>query len=264
MPSVVQVTHFLQVTFQAVSVLAYALTIVKLFSSGLRRRYRFFFAYLVFALPVLVWSCLADQTSQHYLWVFLYLEPVSALFSILIVLELYRLVFEDYKGLYTVAKWAMLLAVMIATVVSTVGLLPVLSRPGGRQPSVWIPRELRVEARVDLGLVLFILLILLFLSRYPIRLSRNVLVYTGVYSVFFLSNAVGLLLWLLFGYQVSDPINACLIGVSSACAIAWWLGLSAKGEEIHLHAPILRPGSEERLLLQLDALNATLAKISRN
>jgi hypothetical protein len=259
MPSTAQVILF----FQAVSVLAYGLTGVKLFTSKLHRRYRLFFAYLLFAVPYMVLMAFVDSASQMYGWIFLVCEPVLTVFSVLIVLELFRLVFEDYKGLYTLGRWAMLIALLIAAAISVVGIIPLLShfRP---QPSFWITKELRLEAYVDVALVIFILLIHWFLSRYPIRLSRNVLVYTGVYSVFFLSNAVGLLLWLFLGFQVGVSVNACLIGVSSACAVAWWLGLSAKGEEVKLHAPVLRPGSEEKLLMQLDALNATLAKISRN
>ena len=39
--------------FQAVTILGSALTVLKLFTSGLYRRYRFFFGYFIFRIPVM-------------------------------------------------------------------------------------------------------------------------------------------------------------------------------------------------------------------
>jgi hypothetical protein len=260
MASTADVTKF----FEAVSVLAYGLTAAKLFTSGIYRRYRVFFGYLLFAVPWMASMAWMDPASPRYMWVFVYTEPVEILFSILIVFELYRLVLADYKGLYTLGKWAMIVAVAISAVFSIVSVLPVLSHASRRLPSWRVAMEMKVEAPLDLGLVLSIFLILLFLSRYPVRLRRNVLIYFGVYSVFFLANSIGLLLFVFQGIQIRDGVNVVLIGISAACAITWWLGLNRQGEEVQMHAPVLQPASEERLLLQLDALNAALAKISRN
>src|ERR1035437_358755 len=107
-----------------------------------------------------------------------------------------------------------------------------LRRPPPKpQPSSWMLFEVKAEARLDLALALFILLIVWFLSRYPIQLNRNVLVHTGVYSVFFLSNTLVLLLW-LFQINVIETVNKFLTGITSLCGVAWWLLLSAKGEEV--------------------------------
>jgi hypothetical protein len=106
-------------------------------------------------------------------------------------------------------------------------------------------------------------LIVWFLTRYPVPLSRNVVVHTVIYSIFFLSEALVLLWRTLLGYTVSGTYNVVAMAISSACAIAWWLMLSAKGEEVRPQGTQLRPESEERILQQLDLLNATLLKVSR-
>jgi hypothetical protein len=106
-------------------------------------------------------------------------------------------------------------------------------------------------------------LIVWFLTKYPVPLSRNVVVHTVIYSVFFLSDALVLLWRTLLGYHVTFSINVVATAISSTCAIAWWLLLSAKGEEVQVRGPQLRPDSEERILQQLDLLNATLLKVSR-
>jgi hypothetical protein len=253
--------------FQVVTILGSALTAFKLYSTGLSRRYRIFFAYLVFRVPYMTCAVLLDPKvrtgwrADAYLKFFIYSEPLVMLFYVLVVFELYRLVLERYKGLYTLGRWAMYAAMSVAAGLSLVSFLRLA--PSKPQPSSWMLFEVKAEARLDLALALFILLIVWFLSRYPIQLNRNVLVHTGVYSVFFLSNTLVLLLW-LFQINVIETVNKFLTGITSLCGVAWWLLLSAKGEEVQVHAPALAPGSEQRILQQLDAINATLLKVSRN
>jgi hypothetical protein len=268
MPGAAQIVSF----FQTVTILGSALTAVKLLLSGLYRRYRIFFAFFVFRVPcttsLLLLSRLkglygGDGTSSWaYFYVFYYSEPVLILLCILVVVELYGLVLEQYRGLYTLGRRVMYGALAISTAISlwTLRLRMPASTP---EPSKKLYYEIYTERGVDFALVIFILLIGLFLSRYPIPLNRNVLTHTAIYSVFFLSDSTALLWRMVFGSQVIETINLIATGVSSACTLAWFLLLSARGEEVKVHAPELRPDSEERVLHQLDQLNATLLGISR-
>ena len=245
--------------FQVVSALGSVLTALKLYHVGLHRRYRIFFAYLVFRVPYIFFALRLEGPGIGYLRFFVWSEPLIMIFYVLIVLELYRLVLGRYKGLYSLGRWAMGFAMAIALAISVISLR--VAKEGVQRIS-WFVIEAKVEARLDLALVLFILLILLFLSRYPIRLNRNVVVHTVVYSVFFFANSLGLVLW-LFGTGIATGVNKVLMGIASACAIAWWIGLTQKGEEVQVQLPSLGPGAEQRVLQQLDALNATLLKASQ-
>jgi hypothetical protein len=200
--------------------------------------------------------------SDLYFYVYIFSEPIFLLLYILVVVELYSLVLERYKGLYTLGRWAMYGAVLISGTISVLTLLPKLG-PSLPEPSRLLMYEVGAERGVDLALVIFILLIVWFLTKYPVPLSRNVVVHTVIYSVFFLSDALVLLWRTLLGYHVTFSINVVATAISSTCAIAWWLLLSAKGEEVQVRGPQLRPDSEERILQQLDLLNATLLKVSR-
>ena len=122
---------------------------------------------------------------------------------------------------------------------------------------------LATERGVDFSLGIFILLILFFLTRYPVPLTRNVVVHSVVFSLFFLSNTLGLLLRSVFGLHVSPEINLFLMGISSACVVAWLVLLNAKGEKVQVTTRQFGRGDEERILLQLDALNDTLLRASR-
>ena len=84
----------------------------------------------------------------------------------------------------------------------------------------------------------------------------------GIYAVFFLANTLVLLLRTLFTVTAGEPVDLALVAITAACSVAWWLLLRAKGEEARVSMPHLGPGSEERILRQLDSLNATLLKVS--
>src|SRR5207245_1204282 len=110
------------------------------------------------------------------------------------------------------------------------------------------------ERGLDLSLAIFILLILLFLSRYPVTLSRNVRVHTVVYSVYFLVNTAGLLLRSLFGLMLSLELNLVFMLASTGAMVAWLLLLSPAGEIIPAVASRISTEHEQRLLAQLDSL----------
>ena len=71
-----------------------------------------------------------------------------------------------------------------------------------------------------------------------------------------------LLLRTLFTVKVTEVVDVTAVGITAACSVVWWLLLSAQGEEVPAAGPHLGPGSEERILRQLDSLNATLLKVS--
>jgi hypothetical protein len=258
--------------FQVLTIVGSALTVFKLITTGLYRRYRIFFAYFLLRLPYMTGFLVVQNlkglkggdgsSSDLYFNLFLYSEPVLLLAYILVVMELYSLVLERYRGLYSLGRWAMYGAVVISAAISVLTLLPKLSA-SLPEPSKRLMYEVAAERGVDLALVIFILLIVWFLTKYPVPLSRNVAVHTAIYSVFFLSDTLGLLWRTLLGYNVTTVFNVVSTAVSSACSIAWWLLLSARGEEVQVHVPQMRPDSEERILQQLDVLNATLLKASR-
>jgi hypothetical protein len=258
--------------FQAITILGSALTVLKLLSTGLYRRYRIFFTYFVLRLPSMTLFLVLTNlkglpggngiNSNLYFYAFYYIEPLMLVFYILVVVELYSLVLERYKGLYTLGRWAMYAAVAISGTISIVSLLPKIAA-STPEPSRRLMYELAAERGVDFALVIFILLIVWFLGRYPVPLSRNVVVHTVIYAVFFLSESLALLWRTLLGYQINITVDVISTAVSSACAVAWWLMLSAKGEEVKVHVPEIRPESEERILEQLDLLNATLLRVSK-
>jgi hypothetical protein len=157
----------------------------------------------------------------------------------------------------------MYVAIVVSVTISILSLLPRF-KPSTPLKSRTLGYFFATQRGVYFSLVLFILLILLFLSRYPIRLNRNVLVHAALYSTFFLCGTLGVLLQSAFGRHINEQVNLFLTGMSSICVFAWFFLLTPEGEESQTSLPLYGPEYERRALQQLEALNATLLKVSRN
>ena len=249
----------LVLSFEAVSAIGSGLVALKLFLTGLHRRYRILFAYLICRVPYIGCSLFLDVNSSFYQKFFIVTEILFWPLYVLLVLELYGLVLEQYKGVYTLGRWAMYLATVVSVTISVLSLLPRIT-PAMPQQSRIIGYVYATERGIDFSLALFILLILFLLSRFPVPLSRNVAVHAVVYSIFFLSNTLGLLLHSVFGLQLENEVNMFLMGTSSACVVAWFFLLNTKGEEVRVSTLRFGRADQERILLQLNALNDTLLK----
>jgi hypothetical protein len=247
---------------QAILVVGSALIAWKLYSTGLFRRYPVFFLYCIFRVPNSIWPLLLGTDSSLYQQIWMVTDPLVLGFYILMVVELFRLVLERYKGLSTLARWAMYISVLLAVTISLLSLIPRFT-PAMNQRTKVMGYFLFTERGIDSALAIFIILILLFLSRYPIQLSRNARVHALIYSVFFLSNTLGLFLRMVFGLKASTNLNMVFTAISAASVLGWLLLLSPAGETIPEKKTRIRPDQEQRLLTQLDALNASLLRVSR-
>jgi hypothetical protein len=203
-----------------------------------------------------------DVTGRRYFQLWLAAEPLFCLLYILIVFELYRLVLANYKGLQTVGRWAMYAISAISVLISGLMLIPHLGpdTPARRKELNYV---LALQRGVDTSLVIFLVLMVLFLSRYPIRLSRNVRVYAFVYPIFFLSNIFQALMFTLFDLRFGEAVNLTMYVLSAASTIAFLLLLTPRGEAVPEVKSAVTAEHAQALLSQLEALNTTLLRVSK-
>ena len=171
---------------------------VRLFALGLHRRYRVFFYYLIFATLRLGVFASIPQGSNAYQKIWVLTEPLEWLLYVLVVLEIYALVLQDYRGLSTVGRWVLVAAVVVALLASGISLMA----PSQSTQSHLMRYYYVAERAVYFSLVVFLLSILGLLMQYPITLSRNIVVHSMVFSVYFLCNTVLYLLLSMRGYAV--------------------------------------------------------------
>ncbi|HTB19541.1 MAG TPA: hypothetical protein VK708_15575, partial [Bryobacteraceae bacterium] len=119
------------------------------------------------------------------------------------------------------------------------------------------------ERPVLSSLIVFVLLICVFLVYYPVPLGRNVIVYLAGYAVYFPMIAAMAFLQNL-GYFWNRQKSNVDMGVTLACLVFWLLALSRQGESKRVVVGHQwKPDDEQRLLAQLEAINASLLRSGR-
>jgi hypothetical protein len=183
------------------------------------------------------------------------------------VFELYRIILARHKGLYSLGQRAMFAGIVISVALSALALLPHIT-PQLEQKSV--TREVSHvayftagERGIDGSLVIFLLFMMFLLSWYAVPLCRNVVVHAVIYTVFFLSSTLQLLLHSVFGAKNMDELNTGMTAVSCVCMLAWFFLLTPEGEEVRVKQPWIGREQEERILSQLDSINAALLRTTR-
>jgi len=238
-----------------------ALLCVRMFAAGLHRRYRWFFLFLVFETVRSGVFISLSQASDAYQKFWVVTEPIEWLLYVSVVLEIFARVLADYRGLATVGRWALIAAVVVALAASALSLMA----PSQFTTQSHLMRYYYVAERaVYFSLVAFLLSMLAFLTRYPITLSRNIVVHCMVFSVYFLCNTVSYLLLSMLG-KGSAPMVTDVLSVVSLAAIGTWLVmLNPAGEVRQLTVrQEWMPGREEALAGQLNNLNAALLRAAR-
>jgi hypothetical protein len=235
---------------------------IRLFATGLYRRYRVFCVYLVFATLHSGIFISLNQKSNAYQKIWVLTEPLEWLLYILVVLEIYALVLQDYRGLSTAGRWILIAAVVVALSASA-GSLVVPSQLTGQGS---LMRYYYVAERaVYFSLAVFLLSILGLLMQYPITLSRNIVVHSMVFSVYFLGNTVFYSLLSLRGKGSIPIVTYALPGITLVAIGAWLVLMNRAGERQMLRIrPQWMPGREEELVSQLNHLNAALLRATGN
>ena len=249
---------------RAVLLLGSILMVLKLYRTGLHHRYPVFFAFFLFRIPNSIWPIFLPTSAKLYFYLWVCTGPIVLAFYVLMVVELYKSVLERYRGLYSLGRWMMYVSVAISVTISALSLLPTI-KPALPQRSKIMIYSMATERGVDTALAIFILLMLCFLSFFPLRLARNVRVHALVFSVFFLSNTFVLLMRSNFGKRFTESVNTTIICVTAASVVAWLTLLRTTGEDSRQAAVAsVGPEYESRLMAHLDSINDALLKTVRD
>lgn len=245
----------------------------RIWRSGLYRKYRLFFANVVWSAlskVVLAAAALAAPSPAHsfdidqpYFWAWVVLNPLSLGMSVLVVLELYSLVFGEYEGLSTASRWGMFTAVGISVGISVL-MLPLDLK--NQAPATWLRGTLLqsiliLNRGVMASLVVFLLLIALFLFWWPVPLCRNLILHCFVFSSLFFSQAATQLVRNMQGYETTALVNLVLQCAGILCLLVWIFWFTPLGEMRKARVRGSIPaGREAALVAQLAGLNATLLR----
>jgi hypothetical protein len=241
---------------------AAAVAAARLVHLDFAKRFPALLAYLAFEAVMNLGYGLLDWTSAIYFWSYIILEPLWCVFSIIAVRELLALTFSDYPGIRTIGRWVMYAGVALALGIS-------LFLTG----FFWNGRAMvRADAHlyyvevsqrsIVFSLAFVIVTILLFLSKYPLHLSRNTLVSSSFFSVMFLSEAARLLIDSLALKLQIPYVDWTATVFISICLVGWAAMLRPEPGRAQARVAFSTP-REDHLLQQLNSLNQLMTRSAR-
>jgi hypothetical protein len=239
---------------------AAAFAVARLLHFGLRRRFPFLGAYLAVTFFYHSILSVVTRTSRIYFLVYVVSEPIIWCMAALSVREMFALVFLNYPGLRTAGRWALNAALTIS--VSVALLILKTPWPGESLNTRWLFYELALDRSVHFSLAVIIMILLVFLSRYPLHLDRNTYVASGFFSAMFLTQSVVRLVDSLSPKLFVHYADYSEVGFTALCLIGWgvMVGPAQVAAPAHVPANKLR---ETELLQQLESLNNILSRSVR-
>jgi hypothetical protein len=244
------------------SIAAKAALMLRLLLAKLYSTYRSFFLYLTLDLSESVILAIVPFGTKLYLWVYMVGHGVKVMVAVLVVLELYQVGLAAHPALSGFGRKTVGYVLGAAMVLAACGLRLDSSVPQGQAPSLHY--FLSFERTMDAWLLVFLVLISLFMAWFPVRLKRNVLIYLGGFVVYFLARSAGLLLTNMLPINSTGPLSSAMLAVSLCCLLTWLATLRPEGEEATVVVGHRwNPSQMEHLTGQLNAINASLVRLSR-
>jgi hypothetical protein len=230
------------------------------YEQDLVHAYPAFFSYLLSQGILIATFSLAKP--RIYAWVFLLTFPITLVVYCLMVKELYNHIFSDYPGIAMFGRWSVYLAALLAVigaVATWFGTREAVKHVPALRAAL-VPMVFAGQTLV-FGLALLLIFLLLVISRYPLRLHKNVVWNCVLFSSLLLLEGAFALVEQLTGLRQTRNANAALMVVDAICFGVWGLMLSREGATriIRLRR-VVDPLDERRLLGQLDSFNAMVLR----
>jgi signal transduction histidine kinase len=199
--------------------------------------------------------------STLYGWIYLLSTPVLWVLAYFVVLELYRLILEDYPGIASVGRKAVSWSLGLALLVSALYAIPDLRTSTGKFPVLRF--YYIAERSIVLGLLLFLVLIQLFLFRYKLRLSPNRMIYATGYALYFGVGVAQDIIYTALGIRVVYTVDLWIVAAAGVILVGGAVLLSEKGEVRVQLEPVDSSNDRARLQQQLVDINRMLSRAAR-
>jgi hypothetical protein len=243
------------------SIACHGVLLWRLWSQQLAGLYRYLTIFLAGeAIQAIVFLPVPIRSAQ-YEWIYVFSTPVLFIFAYLVVLELYRLILEDYPGIASVGRKAINWCIGLAVSLSVAYAIPEVRITTAQAPVLRIYAV--IERSTVLGLLLFLVLIQLFLARYRLRLSPNRMVYATGYALYFSVVVAQDVIVTSLGIRVVSSFNLWTVVAGDLILLVGAFLLSSKGEvRVQLEA-IDSSADRVRLQQQLADINRVLSRAAR-
>jgi hypothetical protein len=186
-------------------------------------------------------------------------EAVKLLIYAVVTLEIYDVALRPFPGILRAARTAVTVSLVLATLIALLTLQIDLRVAVSGEKNI-LPLFLIIQRSVIFTLAVFQILILAFLSWFPIRLSWNARLYATLFIVFFICKSMSLLAIILLGNKKAQVFSIPFLLVWCACEAGWALFLRQDGEDVETSQPLGRRSDPTALTAKLESLNERLSK----
>ncbi len=233
--------------------------IVRLLAQRLLRSYLPVAFYLAVAALGTIIPWFFNHSSSLYVRVYMLLEGLWVVVSAFVIFDMYGAVLRGLPGLASVGRsfvrWALLVSAVIS--ISLLHFEHLSRRP--------LVEFLLVERVVTTCLLVLVFAITGFLSYFPVELDRNTIIYSIGYAILFTARTGGLLLLNSEGSVWVNRLNLLFPLIDCACLVLWAVMLTAEGQKVQVRfGHQWRREDEEKLLRQLESLNASLLRVAKS
>lgn len=254
----------IETAFHYANICAALVLAVRLCMSQLRDSYLWFLLLICYET---IFGLLAIGIRLHllridYRLLWLSLDPIQWGLYFAVCYSLVQRILTDHPGIYSVSKKILLGCFILAALISLLSGRMEYRAAGVEDLPVNI--LLIVDRAVSTGALLVLLLSLSYLLWFPVEVTRNVAFLSAGLVIYFASETTLLLARDIWSPQSLRLVSTVLILISTACLITWIFVLNTAGEMKAVRpGHSWRPEEHQRLLDQLEALDAALARKHR-
>lgn len=212
--------------------------VFRLFTLRLHRVYRVFCGFLVFEaistsfIMFERFSSLDKNLDYRVLW--LLLRLVYWILSISMVYALLQALLQSLPGILRLSRRVLSVVLALAGVIALLSAGPEYIALGVSRTAVLIDHlvgiALILERLISTVAVLTLLLMLLFVLWYPVRMPRNLAVFSLGFCVYFTSKTMFLLLHSFWSHKALPIVNIGVTFIFCICLVYWIIFLNRRGE----------------------------------
>jgi len=228
--------------------------------SGILRIYPWFCIYILAETVRLLASFLVSLYSDAYTTQWKIASTVKAILLIFVVLEMYRVALAGRPAL---AQFGQRMAryVILTGVVAAALILWLFGIGGAVQKSV-VYNYFAFLQTMDCWMLVLVTAILWYVLWFPVRLSRNALLYIIVFAIFFFSETITFLVAGRLPLYRGQGIRNAAFTVYWLCLLCWTVALGGRGgHKTSVIGHWWNRKEAERLTAQLDDINERMERL---
>lgn len=232
--------------------------------------YKVFALFLVYDLSLTLIYITVPWEKLHWDFRIIWLaeRPLAWLLNLGVVYAMLQNIITTHSGILKASRRMLFASFAIAVIVAMITAQMEMALVATDKMSVMellITRALVIERACITTSLILLGAMLVFLLWFPIEVSRNVALLCGGFLAYFAVSTTGLLLRHFLPGATTDNVNLALVLIQTACLLVWLFNLNQRGEYRKV-----RPGhswkrqDRDKLIAQLDAINAALVRSARN